>query len=243
MRGIILAGGRGTRLAPLTKTTNKSLLPIYDKHLICYPIDLLKSAGIKNILLISGGEHIGGFIELLEDGSEFGVDFTYKVQNEPIGIAHGLSLAKDFVRRAGTIYKDESIVFVLGDNIFFDDLSSEISNFKDGAKVFLKEVHDPQRFGVPVFEDSRIVRIEEKPKNPQNNFAVTGLYLFGPNVFDFIPKLKRSERGLYEITDLLNIYAKWGQLDYYHLKKEWVDAGTFDSLLKANILAKEKQND
>lgn len=237
MWGVILAGGLGTRMGDCTKVTNKHLLSVYDKPMIYYPISTMTSAGIENIIIITGPESSGDFLKLLGDGRDFGADFTYKVQKESKGIAHAVNLTKRIV---GT----ESIAVILGDNYFSDirnELSGIVKSFKHGAEIFLKSVDDPERFGVPVFccenEIRRIVRIEEKPKEPKSNFAVTGLYLYDNDVFDIIKNLQPSARGEYEITDVNNIYLSEGRLSYNMIKGEWSDMGTPDSLRKvANIV-------
>ncbi|MGC8972537.1 MAG: sugar phosphate nucleotidyltransferase, partial [bacterium] len=196
MKGIILAGGTGSRLRPLTKVTNKHLLPVGKYPMIFYPIYKLKQAGIYEILIVTGREHMGDVIELLGSGKDFGVEFTYKVQDEAGGIAQALGLAKHFVG-------NDKCVVILGDNIFEDDITSYVKEFeeqKEGAKILLKEVPDPHIFGVPEFKDGKIIAIEEKPKNPKSNFAVTGIYMYDSEVFEIIKTLKPSWRGELEIT-------------------------------------------
>lgn len=235
MKGVILAGGTGSRLRPLTKVTNKHLLPVGRYPMIFYPIYKLKQAGIYEILIVTGREHMGDVIELLGSGRDFGVEFTYKVQDEAGGIAQALGLAKHFVG-------NDKCVVILGDNIFEDDITPYVKNFeeqKEGAKILLKEVPDPQRFGVPVFENGKIVAIEEKPKEPKSNFAVTGIYMYDSYVFEIIKTLKPSARGELEITDVNNTYLKMGKLTYDILKGWWTDAGTPESLFRANELAKD----
>jgi len=234
MKGIILAGGTGTRLLPLTRVTNKHLLPIGKYPMIFYPIYKLKQAGIYEILVVTGREHMGDVIELLGSGRDFGVEFTYKVQDEAGGIAQALGLARHFVG-------NDRCVVILGDNIFEDDITPYVKNFERqerGAKILLKEVPDPHRFGVPEIRDGKIISIEEKPKNPKSNFAVTGIYMYDSEVFDIIKTLKPSERGELEITDVNNTYLKRGTLTYDILKGWWTDAGTPESLFRANELAK-----
>jgi len=231
-----LAGGKGTRLYPLTKVINKNILPIYDKPLIYYPILTLRDAGIKDILIISGPGHAGQFLDLLGSGKELGVDLSYDIQEEPKGIAHGLSIAEDFADNG-------PIALILGDNIYEENLKKAVDDFegqKKGAKIILKQVPDPERFGVVEFKGNKVINIIEKPKKPKTKWIVTGFYLYDNRVFDFIKKLKPSARGEYEITDLNNIYLKEGTLSYYQTKGEWIDAGTFDSLLKANNLIARK---
>jgi glucose-1-phosphate thymidylyltransferase len=236
MKGIILAGGKGTRLSPLTKVTNKHLLPIYNKPMIFHPLETLTKAGIKKILIVTGGDDIGDFMKLLGSGSNFGVDFTYKVQDESGGIAQAIYLAKDF---AG----DDKVVVILGDNVFEDDMSEFVNDFENSdfeAMVFLKEVNDAQRFGVAEIDGEKIISIEEKPKYPKSNLAVTGLYMYNSRVFDIIKTLKPSMRGELEITDVNNNYIKAGTMTFRTLDGFWSDAGTFDSMHKATNFVKEK---
>lgn len=237
MKGVILAGGKGTRLYPLTKVINKNILPIYDKPLIYYPILTLRDAGIKEILIISGRGHAGQFLDLLGSGKELGVDLVYDIQEEAKGIAHGLAVAEDFADNG-------PIAFILGDNIYEENLKKPADDFKKqkkGAKIFLKQVPDPERFGVVEFKGDKIVSIVEKPKKPKSNWMVTGFYLYDSRVFDVIRTLKPSARGEYEITDVNKWYLKEGTLTHYKTEKEWIDAGTFDSLLKANnFVARQK---
>ncbi len=235
MKGIVLAGGTGSRLYPLTKVTNKHLLPVGRYPMIFYPIYRLKQAGISEILIVTGREHMGDVMELLGSGRDYGVEFTYKVQDQAGGIAQALGLARNFVN-------NDRCVVILGDNIFEDDLSPYIKSFegqKVGAKILLKEVSDPTRFGVVELEGKRIVSIEEKPKKPKSNFAVTGIYMYDSNVFDIVKTLKPSGRGELEITDVNNAYIKKDLLTYDILKGWWTDAGTPESLFKSNALAKD----
>ncbi len=230
MKGVVLAGGFGTRLLPLTKITNKHLLPVWDKPMIYYPIQTLVDAGIKEILIVSGPEHSGHFLRLLGSGKEFGVKFTYEIQEEAGGIAQALGLAEDF---AG----NNSVAVVLGDNIFGEKF--DFSDFRGGARIFLMKVPDPQRFGVPKLEGDKVVLIEEKPKEPKSSYAVTGLYIYDNEVFKVIRTLKSSARGELEITDVNNYYIRKGKMDARILKGFWVDAGTFESLFKATQLVRE----
>ncbi|MGB9681655.1 MAG: sugar phosphate nucleotidyltransferase [bacterium] len=235
MKGIILAGGTGSRLRPLTKVTNKHLLPVGKYPMIFYPIYRLKQAGIEDILIVTGREHMGDVIELLGSGRDFGVEFTYKVQDEAGGIAQALGLAEHFINGG-------RCVVILGDNVFEDDITPYVKSFKkqiEGAKILLKEVPDPQRFGVPEIRDGKVIAIEEKPKEPKSNFAVTGIYMYDSEVFDIIKKLKPSERGELEITDVNNTYLRKGSLTYDTLKGWWTDAGTPESLFRANELCKD----
>lgn len=238
MKGVILAGGVGSRLMPLTKVTNKHLLPIYNKPMIYYPLETLVKAGIKDIMIVSGPEHAGHFLQLLGSGKEFGVKFSYEMQEEPGGIAQALGLAENFA-------DNEPIAAILGDNIFADNVSSTIKEFAQspqGAQVFLKQVSDPERFGVAEIQGDKIIAIMEKPKKPTTNLIVTGLYLYDAQVFSIIKTLKPSARGELEITDVNNVYVKQGKMKYTVLSSEWTDAGTFDSLFKANQLIARQLN-
>lgn len=217
---------------PLTKVTNKHLLPVWKKPMILYPLQKLLEAGIQEILIISGPEHSGHFLRLLGSGKEFKARFTYEIQEEAGGIAQALSLAEDFA-------DGEPLAVVLGDNIFEDDLSNEIKSFKNGAKVFLKEVTDANRFGVADIKNGKVAGIEEKPKKPKSNYAVTGFYLYDPDVFGVIKKLKPSRRGELEITDVNNHYVKKGLMQYFIINGFWSDAGTFESLYRASKAIRE----
>lgn len=234
MKGIILAGGRGTRLLPATKIMNKHLIPILNNPMILYPLETLKSFGIKDILIVSGGEHIGGFADFLGDGSEYGVNLTYKVQSEAGGIAQALGLAKDFAH-------DEPILIILGDNIFDNKQFENVICDFDNAKLFLKEVEDPQRFGVATLDQfGKIDGIEEKPKEPKSNLVVTGLYYYPNDVFEIIKTLKPSNRGELEITDVNNFYVRTWRCDSFLLTDFWSDAGTPESLLKTIVWLHKK---
>jgi glucose-1-phosphate thymidylyltransferase len=233
MKGVILAGGTGSRLFPLTKVTNKHLLPVGKYPMIYYPIYKLIEAGISDILIVTGKEHMGSVVSLLGSGYEFGVEFTYKIQDQPGGIAQALGLAEHFV-------KGDKCVVILGDNIFEDNISEYVHKFKNqdkGAKILLKEVPAPERFGVAELKGEKIVSIEEKPENPKSNYCVTGIYMYDSRVFDIIKTLKPSARGELEITDVNNAYIKEGTLTYDILKGSWTDAGTFESLRRANELS------
>ena len=236
MKGVILAGGLGTRMAPLTKITNKHLLPVYDKPMIYYPLQCLVNAGIRDILLVTGGNHAGDFLRLLGNGHDFGLkELHYTYQEGEGGIADALRLAEDFA-------DGDKIVVVLGDNIIEKDIRRGVANFftqPSGARIYLKEVPDPQRFGVPVFEDGRIVRIEEKPAQPQSAYAVIGIYMYDAQVFEFIGGLKPSQRGELEITDVNNMYIERQAMEHEVLDGWWTDAGTFESLLRATKLVAE----
>ncbi len=234
MKGVILAGGLGTRLYPLTKVTNKHLLPIYNKPMIYYPLQTLINAGIDDILIVTGGNNAGDFLRLLGNGKEFGLKhINYTYQEGEGGIAEALNLAAFFA--AG-----EKICVVLGDNIIEKNIRGAAEAFrkqKEGAKILLKEVPDPHRFGVPELQGDRILRIEEKPKRPKSRYAVIGIYFYDPTVFEIIKTLKPSDRGELEITDVNNRYIERGVMTYDILEGWWTDAGTFESLLRANRLA------
>ena len=229
-----MAGGLGTRLGILTKITNKHLLPVYDKPMIFYPLQILLNANIKEILIISGPEYSGHFLRLLGSGRDFKVRFTYEVQDEPKGIAHALSLAREFA-------DDNNIAVILGDNIFEDNFSKEINEFRGGSTIFLKHVEDAARYGVVELDANKIISIEEKPTNPKSDYAMTGLYLFDSRVFDIIKTLKPSWRNQFEITDAVNSYLKKDLLTYYIVNGFWTDAGTFDSLYNASNFIKENK--
>jgi glucose-1-phosphate thymidylyltransferase len=236
MKGIVLAGGLGTRLAPLTRVTNKHLLPVFDQPMVHYPIRTLVGAGITDILIVTGGNSAGDFLKLLRNGAEFGLKrLNYAYQEGEGGIAAALSLAEHFA-------DGEPVCVVLGDNILEKSIAPFVKKFRhqgSGAKILLSEVNDPQRFGVPVFEDGRVTRIEEKPADPQSNFAVIGVYLYDNRVFEIIKTLKPSGRGELEITDVNNAYIVAGDLSWDVIEGWWTDAGTFDSLLKASNLISE----
>ncbi len=240
MKGIILAGGLGTRLYPLTKITNKHLLPIHDKPMIYYPLQTLVNAGIRDILIVTGGNNAGDFLRLLGNGKEFGLQhINYTYQEGEGGIAAALSLAEYFSDR-------EKICVVLGDNIIETNILKAVKDFEKkefGAKILLKEVPDPQRFGVPEIKGDKIVGIEEKPWVPRSNLAVIGIYMYDPTVFNIIRTLKPSGRGELEITDVNNEYIRRGNLTYEILNGWWTDAGTFESLLRAsNLVAQTGAN-
>ncbi len=232
MKGIILAGGTGSRLYPLTKVTNKHLLPVYDKPMIFYPIQTLIDGGITEIMIVSGRGHAGHFLELLGSGADLGVKFTYEIQEEAGGIAQALGLAESFA-------DDDDVTVILGDNIFQDNIKKDVSSFKGGAKIFLKEVPDAHRFGVAELKGDRVVGIQEKPREPKSNFAVAGLYIYSNNVFKVVKNLKPSTRGELEITDVNNYFVNNGTMEYRILDGFWSDAGTFESLLRAGLLIQE----
>ena len=234
MKGVVLAGGSGTRLRPVTRVVNKHVIPIYNRPMIYYPVETLINAGIDEVLVISNAGHIGKYIQLLEH--DFEADFSYKVQSQAKGIAHGVSLAKEFV--------DESFAVVLGDNILFDDFSNEIQSFPDtdsSAKIFLKSVNSPAAYGVASVTDDRVIEIKEKPDSPESNLAVIGLYLYTTDVFDRISTLEPSERGEYEISDINNQYASENELEYDTIESEWFDAGTPEGVHQASASVRERQ--
>jgi len=235
MKGVILAGGTGSRLKPLTKVTNKHLLPVYDKPMIYYPIMTLKNAGITDILIVTGGESIGDFLRLIGSGKELGVNITYKCQEGSGGIPVALGLADGFV--------DDKCVVILGDNITDINIREQIQSFdksNGGGHIFLKEVSDPTRFGIANISDGRVTDVVEKPENPPTNLAIIGIYMFDNKVFDIIPNLKPSARAELEITDVMRNYMETGELSHSVIDGFWIDAGTFESLLKANIAMAER---
>jgi len=239
MKGVILAGGAGTRLYPLTNATNKHLLPVGKEPMIYNPIKQLLSAGITDILIITSKQHMGDVVRLLGSGKEFGCDFTFKVQEEAKGIAHALLLAEYFAN-------NEKIVVILGDNITTHSIKPYVENFEKqniGAKVLLRKVSDPERYGIAALDELKVIKIEEKPKEPKSNYAVIGIYMYDNRVFDIIKKIKPSARGEYEITSVNNEYIKNNELTYDVLKGEWTDAGTFESLQYANKIAFKYNNE
>ncbi len=232
LRGVVLAGGTGSRLMPLTKVTNKHLLGVGQKPMIYYPIEKLISIGIDEILIVTGLEHMGDVVNLLGSGKDFGCRFTYKVQDEAGGIAQALALAENFAQ-------GQPLAVILGDNIFENSLKSYADKFtaqKTGARILLKQVPDPQRFGVAEISEGKVIGIEEKPKEPKSNYAVTGIYFYDAQVFEIIRALKPSDRGELEITHANYAYIERGQLSYDILEGWWTDAGTFESLCRANEL-------
>jgi glucose-1-phosphate thymidylyltransferase len=238
LRGVILAGGTGSRLYPLTKVTNKHLLPVYDKPMIYYPLETLKKMGCKDIMIVSGREHCGDILNLLGSGRDMNIRLSYEIQDEAGGIAQALSLCERFVGAS-------NVAVCLGDNIFDDELSAyDLEDFDGGARIFLKEVPDPERFGVAtVRKGSRcdVMSIEEKPKQPKSNLCVTGLYVYDSTVFSYIKSLTPSDRGELEITDVNNFYVKDRLMSCHFLESWWSDAGTFESLLKASSLVANKK--
>lgn len=232
MKGVILAGGTGSRLFPLTKVTNKHLLPVGQYPMIYHPIYKLINAGLTEILIVTGTEHMGDVVSLLGSGKDFGCRFTYKVQDEAGGIAQALGLAENFA--AG-----DAVSVILGDNIFEDELSEAVGAYSGkGAQILLKEVHDPSRYGVAELDGDTVISIEEKPKNPKTNWAVTGVYMYDAGVYDLIRTLKPSARGELEITDVNNFYIQKGLMQSSKMKGWWTDAGTHESLETANQLVK-----
>ena len=235
MKGIILAGGTGSRLYPLTKVTNKHLLPVGKYPMIFHSVHKLKSAGVVDILVVTGREHMGDVVNLLGSGTEMGVSLTYRVQDDAGGIAQALGLAEQFVGQ-------DQVIVMLGDNVFEDNIEQYVHKFTlqgKGAKILLQEVQDPQRFGVAELLGEHIISIEEKPVQPRSNYAVTGIYMYDCKVFDIIKSLKPSARGELEITDVNNAYIQSKELTYDILQGWWTDAGTHPSLSRANELAKD----
>lgn len=240
MKGVLLAGGTAQRLRPLTKVTNKHLLPVYKKPMIYYPLETLLKAGIKDILIVTGGEHIGDFFRLLGSGQEWGANFTYEVQEGNTGTGAALLIAEKF---AG----EQEFMVILGDNVVAEDVGRFVQEFKAEkdtykAKILVAKVKDPEKYGVIEFKGKQIVNIVEKPKNPVSNFVNTGLWMFLPEVFDLLKDLKKSPRGEYEVTDVLSHYAKEGTLSYSVLKGPWTDAGSFESLYNATVLMKKMED-
>ena len=233
MKGIILAGGYGTRLLPLTKVTNKHLLPVYDRPMIYYPLQALAAAGIREVMVVTGGNNAGDFLTLLGNGKDFGLkELAYAYQQGAGGIAQALSLAEDFA-------DGERICVILGDNLIEKSIAKAARDFArqpSGAKILLKKVHDPERFGVPEIRGKSVVAIEEKPKRPKSDYAVIGIYFYDAEVFDIVRTLKPSRRGELEITDVNNAYIRRGSMTYQVLKGWWTDAGTLESLHRASNL-------
>lgn len=238
LKGVVLAGGTGSRLMPLTKVTNKHLLAVGRKPMVYYPIEKLLSVGIRDILIVTGVEHMGDVVNLLGSGREFGCRFTYKVQDEAGGIAQAIGLAENFVG-------GDRLAVILGDNIFQADIKPYADKFmaqKEGARVLLKEVRTPERFGIAKISNGKVLNIEEKPDKPESNYAITGIYFYDSQVFDIIRTLKPSGRGELEVTDINNRYIDNGTLKCDILEGWWTDAGTFESLQRANqLVAKEEK--
>lgn len=230
IKGVILSGGVGTRLFPLTKVTNKHLLPVGKEPMIFNPIKQLVSAGIKDICIVTSTQHMGDIVNSLGSGEELGIDFTYKVQETAGGIAHALKLTENFAR-------GNKVVVILGDNICTSSIKPYVENFKKqekGARVLLKKVGDPERYGIAAIDEKKIIEIQEKPSEPKTNYAVIGYYMYDPKVYDIIKQLKPSARGELEITDVNNKYIELKEMEYDVLEGEWTDAGTFESYLYAN---------
>lgn len=233
MKGVVLAGGTGSRLFPLTKVTNKHLLPVGYAPMLWHPVWKLKEAGVDEILIVTGTEHMGDVVGCLGSGKDFGCRFTYKVQDEAGGIAQALGLAENFAGR-------DNLCVILGDNIFEDSLTEDVRAFAaqgKGARILLKPVHDPQRYGVAELDGDKVIGIEEKPKAPKSNLSVTGIYFYDATVFEIIRGVKPSGRGEMEITDVNNAYIARGEMTFGTFKGWWTDAGTFPSLALANELA------
>lgn len=236
MKGIILAGGKATRLRPLTLVTSKQLLPVYDKPMIFYPLQTLLDAGIKEILIIIAPEYAGHFLHLLGSGKEFGAKFTYEIQEQPRGLADAFIVGEDFM-------DNDNVTMILGDNIFEDNFTEAIQSFKSGGRIFAKKVPDPERLGVVQFDENmKVKKIVEKPKEWISDYAIPGLYIFDNRVCQFAKEVKPSARGEIEITELHNKYLQIGELDVRMVNGKWFDAGTFDSLLEAsNFIASRNQ--
>lgn len=235
MKGIILAGGSGTRLRPLTKISSKQLLPIYDKPMIYYPLETLLKAGITEILIIIAPDRAGDFLNLLGSGRDFGCKFTYEIQDKPEGLAQAFLIGENFLN-------GDAATLILGDNIYEDNFSEAIQSFTRGGRVFAKEVSDPQRFGVVEFDsEMKAISIEEKPEQPKSQYAVTGLYIYDNTVVEKTKQLAPSARGELEITDLNNLYLKEGSLDVAFVKGAWFDTGTFESMYEAITFVRNQQ--
>lgn len=231
MKGVVLAGGSGTRLRPVTKVMNKHVIPIYDLPMIYYPVNTLMSAGIDEILVISNADHLGRYIQLLEE--EFDAQFQYKVQSEPKGIAHAVSLAEDFV--------DDNFAVILGDNILLGDISEHIESYQgnNGAKIFLTEVEEPSAYGVASVSNGKVTQLTEKPDSPDSNLAAVGVYLYDTEVFNIISEIEPSDRGEYEITSVNQEYIEQKKLEYEVFDGEWFDAGTPEGLFNASEKVRE----
>lgn len=241
MKGIILAGGNGKRLAPLTIVTNKHLLPVYKKPMIFYPLETLVKTGIKEILIVTSGEYIGHFYRLLGTGAQWGVRIHYEIQEGSDGTGAALLCAKDFVG-------DEDFLVILGDNIVYEDITDFVVAFEQqkeefDAKILIAKVDDPRKYGVVEYDEKRITKLVEKPEHPFSNYVNTGLWMFKPEVFDLCSQLSRSVRNEYEITDILADYAQKGKLTYEMLRSDWTDAGTFEQLYKATVLMKKLEDE
>lgn len=237
MKGIILAGGHGTRLSPLTKVTSKQLLPIYNKPMIYYPLEKLLQASITEVLIIVAPDNAGDFLKLLGSGNQFGAKFSYEIQDDPKGLAEAFIIGQNFIGA-------DNVTLILGDNIFEADLTNPIQSFKSGGRVLALKVADPERFGVIEFDnDGKVISIEEKPTNPKSDYIIPGLYIYDSRVIEFSKQLQKSERGELEIVDLHNKFLELGELDVERVEGNWFDAGTFDSLLNAgNWASQNSQN-
>lgn len=234
MRGIILAGGAGTRLAPLTKVTSKQLLPVYNKPMIYFPLETLLKAGIKEILIIVAPDHAGDFVKLLGSGQEFGCKISYEVQEKPAGIADAFLIGEEFIDK-------ENVALILGDNLFEEDFIPPVKNFKSGALIFASKVPDPQRFGVVEFDENhKVLSIIEKPAQPKSDYAVTGLYVYDNSVVQKAKSLQPSARGEIEITDINILYLQEGKLDVELVQGKWLDTGTFEALFQATEFVRNK---
>lgn len=235
MKGIILAGGSGTRLRPLTYVTSKQLLPVYNKPMIFYPLETLLKAGIKDILIIVAPDHAGDFLKLLGSGKEFGCKFTYEIQDKPEGLAQAFIIGQNFIG-------NDNVTLILGDNLFEDDFVDSIASFQKGGRVFAKKVTDPERFGVVEFDaNNKAMTIEEKPTQPKSDYAVTGLYIYDNTVVEKAKNLQPSARGELEITDLNNVYLQEGSLDVAFVEGKWLDTGTFESLHEAICFIRDRE--
>lgn len=234
LKGVIIAGGSGTRLHPLTKITNKHLLPIYDKQMVFYPIQTMIESGIKDITIVGGQGHIGQFLELLASGYDMGINLSYVIQEKPMGVAHAIWVA---LREIGR----EDIFVMLGDNIVEENFKKDIDTFYGGAKIFLKEVSNPESYGVAYFKDNVITKIIEKPTNPKSNLAVIGAYMYDKDAYDIIADIEPSERGEVEVTALNNIYLEHGKLQYRKLEGYWKDVGTFEGIYQASSYVRDNR--
>lgn len=234
MKGIILAGGKGTRLRPLTRVTSKQLLPVYNQPMIFFPLQTLMNAGIKDILIIVAPDHAGDFLKLLGSGKEYGCNFAYEVQEEANGLAEAFIIGENFIG-------DDNVTLILGDNLFEDDFSQAIGSFQQGGRVFAKQVPDPQRFGVVEFDEQRkAISIEEKPATPKSDYAVTGLYIYDNSVVSKAKNLAPSGRGEIEITDLNNLFLQEGNLDVAFVEGKWFDTGTFEAMHEAVVFVRDR---
>lgn len=240
MKGVLLAGGSASRLRPLTKVTNKHLLPVYKKPMIYYPLETFIRAGIKDILIVTGGEHVGDFFRLLGSGKDWGARFSYEIQEGSSGTGAALLLAENFMQ-------NEEFLVILGDNVIHEDVGIFVDRFKNekdkfDAKILITKVKNPEKYGVVEFQGKKIINIVEKPRNPKSSYINTGLWMFKPGVFQLLKKLKKSSRGEYEVTDVLSHYAKQRTLSFSTLKSSWTDAGSFEALFNATVLMKKLED-